>query len=126
MDLSKLAAAGKTYEIRHPVTGENIGVRLVMVSLEDDKLRKLRRAIMDRSSKLQLRGKSFTAAEQEKNYIDLLFAAVQGWEWYGDANFNGEKPVYTRENFATVCEKLPWFRDQIDAEVSEVTNFISA
>lgn len=126
MDIGKLVATGKTYEIKHPKTGEELGIRVMLVSLEDESMKKVRRAISDRASKLQLRGKILPATDQEKNWISLLFAAVRGWEWYGDVDFDGEKPAFTRENFERICEQLPWFRDQIDSEISEIANFISA
>lgn len=126
MDISTLTVTGKTYEVKHPKTGENIGIRLMMVSLEDESMRKVRRAISDRASKLQMRGKFLTAAEQERNWMDLLFTALRGWEWYGDVDFDKEKPAFTRENFDKICDRLPWFREQIDAEISEASNFISA
>lgn len=126
MDIGKLTAGQKTYEITHPKTGANLGIRVIMVSLEDENMKKLRRVIADRASKMQLRGKTFSAAETERNWLNLLFSAIRGWEWYGDVDFHGSKPAFTMENFERICDELPWFRDQIDAEISEVSNFISA
>ena len=126
MDIGKLGVKGRVYEVAHPKTGDAIGIRVMLLSLEDDKVKRLRRQIMDRASKLQLKGKFITAVEQEANHIDLLFAAVEGWDWYGDVDFNGAKPAFNRGTFGQICEALPWFKEQLDEQISETANFISA
>jgi hypothetical protein len=127
MDIADISPTERTIEILHPRTKEPVGIRVVLVSLEDDKLSKLKRKIQDRKNGLEARGKHFKAEEVEENKNELLFSSMVGWEWY-DATYKGEKPAFTR---AKVYELLNdparvWFRDQLLIELGDTEAFFAS
>lgn len=134
MDIAAIVSTDRKVEIVHPATGERIGVRIKLVSIDDDRLTKVKRSIADRKIHLQARAKDFKAEELEENRHNLLFAAMLEWEWYSqDATndtpaieqptFNGEVPEFNRRNAIDVFNKLPWFADQVNEAVGETQAF---
>lgn len=137
MDLSSIKPGERTIEIEHPATGAPLGIRVGIVSLDDDRLKRLKRNITDESLKLQAKGKAFKVEELERNSKSLLFGATTRWEWYnptgkeGDEgydakampDFNGEIPEYNQKNFNAVIEALPWFADQLREALEDTKGF---
>lgn len=129
-DLSEIKTSDRTIEILHPATGEKLGVQVTLVSIDDDRLQKLKRQITDRRLHLEARGKTFKAEEIEENKNNLLFTATTGWTWGKDADgeqqtFHGEVPEHNRKNFTAVVTELPWFGDQINEAVGDTKAFFS-
>lgn len=139
MDLSALKPVERSIEITNPGTGEPLGVRVTIMSIDDDRLKRQKRAIRDEANRLAAKGKSMRAEQEEENSRSLLFAATTGWEWYnptgkeGDEgfdesaapNFNGEVPEYNQKNFMNVIKTLPWFATQLVAEIDEERAFFT-
>ena len=137
MDISSLKPNERQVEILNPATGQPLGIRVTVMSLEDDRLKRIKRQITDESLKLQARGKSFKSDELERNSNALLFTATLGWEWYnptgakGDKGFDekqipgfkGEVPEYNQRNFLEVVKELSWFGDQIREAIDETRAF---
>lgn len=130
MDIANLKPVERTIEIVHPATGEPIGIRVGLVSLDDDRLRKVRRAITDERMRLEQRGKSFKSEDIEENARKLLYTAVIKWEWYSvsgkkedTCNFNGEVPELTQKNFYAVIDALPWLATQLNEAIGETKGF---
>lgn len=138
-DLTQIVPTDRSIEILHPATGETLGVRVGLVSIDDDRLTKVKRAITDRRIHLDARGKSFKAEEIEDNRNQILFTAMTGWDWYnptgkeGDKDydadampdFNGDVPDFNRKNVMDVFAKLPWFADQINEAIGDTRAFFS-
>lgn len=141
-DISQIKTGDRKIEILHPATGEKLGVRVSLLSIDDERLMKAKRAITDRRIYLEARGKSFKAEEIEENKTNLLFAAMTDWEWYAqpevrdpsDAkiiitpavecpSFHGEIPEFSRRNVIAVLAELSWFNDQVNEAVSETKAF---
>lgn len=133
MDISTVKPTNRTIEIKHPGTGMPLGVRVTIVSVDDERLKKAKRDIMDRRLYLEQRGKVFKAEEVEENTQNLLFTATLGWVWYnptGDEgddgydptampSFGDEQPAFNQRNFKRIITTLPWFADQINEEIGE-------
>lgn len=125
MDIANLKPSERTIEITDPTTGENLGIRINMVSIDDDRLKAIKRKITDERLRLSQRNKSFSAEQIESNANKILWAAVTGWEWYGkDVTFLGEVPEFSQRNFIAVVEALPWFRDQLNEEIEDRAAFL--
>ncbi len=139
-DIAGIKTTDRTIEIVHPGTGEKLGIRVSLVSIDDERLMKVKRSITDRRLYLEARGKTFKAEEIEENRINLLIAATIGWEWYEqpailDENkkiikeaverpsFNGEVPEFNRRNVLAVINMLSWFGDQINEAIGETNSF---
>jgi hypothetical protein len=128
MDLSNLKPNERTLDIVHPGTGAPIGVSVNVMGMDDERMKKIRRAITDRKLELDLRGKRFQAQELENNRNTLVFNAMTGWEWGMSPNgepvtFKGQTPQFNSANVFAVFEELPWFRDQIEEFIAEQKNF---
>lgn len=126
MDLSSLKPTERQVEILHPGTDEELGIRITLVSINDERLKKAKRRIQDEKLRLEVRGKNFKSEDIEENAIELDFAAMTGWEWYGkDVNFNGSKPEFNRANVKAVFESLPWFQRQVEEAISDEKAFFT-
>lgn len=133
MDLSTLIPSERTIEILSPGTKQPIGVRVFLLHINDEKLKKLKRSFQDERYRMESKGKNFKAENFENNANELSFAAITGWEFYNptgtekdegfdknaQATFNGEIPAFTKKNVLDIFDKLPWFRDQIGQEMGD-------
>ena len=127
-DISTIKPTERTVEIKHPGTGSPLGIRVTVMSIEDDRLKRIKRDIADESLRLQSKNKSFKADQVEANGVRLLFGATTGWEWYAPEGeeaptFEGETPEYSERNFKRVVNALPWFADQLREEIDETKAF---
>ncbi len=126
MDIGKLTTTERICEIKHPVTGDDLGIKVIMVSIDDPRMKKLKREIANRSQQLQMRNKAFTAEDLEKNFRRVVFTALVGWDWYGEVEFDGRKPAFNEHEFNAICDRLPWFQQQLEERLDEKASFISA
>lgn len=120
MDISTLVPSERIIEIKHPVDEKNLGIRVKIISLNDEKMKQIRRRFINKRLELEKRGKSFRADDIENNELDLLVACITGWEWYGDdIAFEGSKPEFNENNVKKVLNSLPWFKDQVSEAVGD-------
>lgn len=139
MDISAIKPSERTVELVHPGTGTRLGIRVTVMSIDDERLAKLKRTFRDETNRLNSRGKSIKAEQEEANSYQLLFAATTGWEWYnptgneGDAGYDpdaqltleGSLPQYNQANFLKVAKSLPWFTKQLTGEIDEEKAFFT-
>lgn len=140
MDIGSIKPSEIVLEILHPASEQPLGIRVFLVSMSDERVKKVRRRIQDEKLKLDARGKHFKASEVEENTNSLIFNCMSGWEWYnptgnpGDEgydknaqpNFNGEIPDYNKSNVYAVFNELDWFSDQIAAALADEKAFFQA
>jgi hypothetical protein len=138
-DLSKITVIERKLEILHPATGEKIGIRVGLLSLDDPKLEKLKRMITDEKSFLAQRGKFLKADELETNLFRVLFTTMTGWEWYnptgkeGDEGYDasampdwdGAIPDFNQKNVYAMLKRATWFRDQLEEAQGETKAFFA-
>lgn len=134
VDIASFKPTERKVEIMHPATGALLGIRVTIMSINDDRLQKQKRAYRDEANRLASKGKHIRAEQEEANSYALLFTATTGWEWYnptGDDNpeampsFNGEVPEYNERNFKAVAKELSWFTAQLTAEIDEEKAFFT-
>jgi hypothetical protein len=127
MDLSQIKTTDRTIEALHPSTGEKVGIRITLISIDDERMR------------LEARGKHFKAEDLESNKVNILAAAMTGWNWYnptgtegdkdydpdGQTTWNGEVPEFNRKNVVAILSdpKAVWLQDQINEAVGETKAF---
>lgn len=143
MDLATVKPNEAILEIVHPGTGEKLGIKVGVLSIDDERLKKIKRRIQDDRINLEKRGKAFTAEQIAANQHLLLFSAMTFWTWekpllvaakgdepavYGEQpSFNGaDQPTFNQQTVLTVFEQLPWFADQINEKVGETKSFFTA
>lgn len=132
-DLANVKPVERTVEIKHPATGADLGVRVTLCSVDDERLKKIRRQITDKRLKLEQRGKNFAADDIEQNRLEIQLASIIAWEWYNptpddkDAmpSWKGEKPVFNRKTVSEVLNDLSWFSDQINEALGETDAFFN-
>ncbi len=127
MDISTLIPSERIIEIKHPVTDKNLGIRVNIISLNDEKMKQIRRKFINKRIELEKKGKSFRADDIESNEIDLLVACITGWDWYGeDVTFNGSKPDFNEANVRNVLNTFGWFKDQVSEAVGDEKAFFQS
>jgi hypothetical protein len=138
-DLSQIKPTDRTIEILHPRTDEPIGIRVTLMSIDDERMIKAKRAITDKRLHLEQRAKSFKSTDLEDNKTSLLATAVIDWEWYNptgnedakdfDRNampeWNSSVPDFSRRNVQAILSDpgMSWFTDQINEAVGETKAF---
>jgi hypothetical protein len=137
-DISAYKPSERIIEIVHPGRNAiNIGVRVTLMSIADERMKKTKRTIQNRKLQLDARGKNFKADEIEENRNDVTYSAMTGWQWYKidkdgneaadgeQATFHGKVPAFNRKDVYAVFDELSWFRDQIDEAIGEEKDFFA-
>jgi len=119
MDILAIQPNTIIVQIKHPATGAPIGLQIECVSLEDDRVKAVERAIKNKA----LRGAKMTAEKIEDNTVDLLAAAIVGWHW-DDGLSLGElkEPPLTKMNVVKLLE-VAWVAKQIDTALGDEAAF---
>lgn len=123
MELSDIKTTERMIEITHPKTGENLGIQVSLMAINDPRMKKIKRKIQDQKLHLEVRGKNFKSEDIEENTYAVVFAAMTGWQWGKDATFKGKKPEFNRANVIEVFNELPWFLGQIDEAIGDEKAF---
>lgn len=113
-----------TFEILSPRTGENAGIRVTVMSSDDERMKPIMRRIQNGHIDRNKRGKTIKSEEIEENALDLLAAAVVSWEWYG-TTWKGEVPEHSRKNVKEVLRESASFRKQVNEKVDDTEAFFS-
>jgi|LNFM01.1.fsa_nt_gb hypothetical protein len=140
MELTNLKPTDRTIEITSPLSGQPLGLRVRIMSLEDDRLKRIKRQFTDESLKLQAKGKAIKADEVERNAHMLMFAGTLGWEWYnptgseGDEGydaaqaptFHDEVPEFNQKNFIGLITEVTWIGEQISEAIGDTKSFFDS
>ena len=89
-DISNLVPTAREIEIKHPVTDNPIGICIDLCSIDDPKLKALKRQMTDKRNKAAQRGNALKAVEIEDNENLLMFNACNGWRWYNPTGNEGD------------------------------------
>lgn len=138
MELFDIKPSERVIEIVSPAADKNpIGIRVTIVHIDDDRLKKLKRSIQDERIRLETKGKFLKTETIENNLNELTYAAMTGWEWYnptgkkGDKGFDenaaltidGKVPPFDKKNVFQIFDKLPWFLEQVSREIGDQEAF---
>lgn len=121
MDILSLQPSTICIDIKHPATGSPIGLQIECVSLEDDRVKAVERAIKNRA----LRGgrNTVTAEKIDDNTVELLTAAIVGWKWDGDLTLGDLKnPQMSKINVGKLLA-VSWIAKQIDTALGDEAAF---
>lgn len=121
MDILAIKPNTIIVQIKHPATGAPIGLQIECVSLEDDRVKAVERAIKNKA----LRGAKMTAEKIEDNTVDLLAAAIVDWHWADDLSLGDLKsPPLTKLNVVKLLE-VGWVAKQIDTALGDEAAFFA-
>lgn len=109
-DISTIVAAARTVDIKHPATGNAIGLKITLLPDSDEKVKAAQRKCLN--ERMQRRGK-VTAELLDAQAFAITVASASGWDWDGEATFHGEKPEFSEANLRKVLKELPWIKDQL-------------
>lgn len=124
MDLSTLAPSTVPLEIRNPATGKPTGLVLNLLSADSDPVKKVKRQLLNKA--LARRNRKANADEIEESNLDLLVAAVESWEWKGDAAWKGGKKPDFKADVVREVVATPWIRSQIEEAKEDETAFFAS
>lgn len=113
MDLNTLFPVERTVDVLHPKTGVPTGLKLKLAHESDPRVMEAARKVFDEAR---------TGAIDPERSRRLTMAHVVGWEWTGDATFNGERPAFSAETLAQVC-KVPTVATAILKAVGDDAGF---
>jgi hypothetical protein len=131
MDIANIKPSERVLEIHHPADeDEKLGIRVSIVSINDPRLKKVKRKIQDEKLRLDARGKHFKSDDVEDNLHTMIFSAMTGWEWYSptgkkedDASFHGKKPEFNRASVLAVFSECEFIVDQLSEAISDEKAF---
>ena len=124
MDILAIQPSTISVDIKHPATGAPIGLKVECVSLEDDRVKSVERAIKNRA----LRGgrNTVTAEKIEDNTVEILSAAIVAWKWVDGLTLGDLKnPHLTKINVGKLLA-VGWIAKQIDTALGDEAAFFSS
>lgn len=126
LNLSAAAEQGYTFNLTHPVTGEQLdGV----VKVRGDKSKVVQSFARNRIRAMQLREKvqkgknkdtDLTIEELEDMAIESAIVRVITWS---NVKLDGEEIPFTKENAEMVLRDYDWIRQQIQEHAEDLSNF---
>ena len=124
MDIAKLIPTERVVEILHPKTGKEIGLTVTVVSLEDEKLKAIKRKFLDAKARAESRGKTLKIEETEEFDTMMIFTAMTGWAWGENASYNGQKLDFNLKNVREVITNVYWIRQQLLEAITDGDSFL--
>lgn len=124
MDILAIQPSTISVDIKHPATGAPIGLKVECVSLEDDRVKAVERTIKNRA----LRGgrNTVTAEKIEDNTVELLSAAIVGWEWADGLTLGDLKNPPLSKITVGKLLAVGWIAKQIDMALGDEAAFFSS
>lgn len=126
--LDTTAACNKPHEFElvHPVTGDGLGIFISVLGKDSTAYRNKVRAFADQN----LRGSNqkLSLSDLEAKNVDALVAATVNWRstkaGEGKVIMNGEVLTFSHTNVRTVYASIEPVREQVQAQVNDLGNFM--
>lgn len=113
---------GVDVAIRHPVTGEEIGMTIRVASYDSERVRQARLRV-SRPLERRLNGKKPTIEDTEVLVKAILAGSVISWE---GVERDGDKLACNAMNVAALFEQFPWIAKQIDEVAQDNQRFFKS
>lgn len=137
IDTASASDAGADMELLHPISQEPTGIFFTMLGKHGEVFRDTVRERVNKRVKQESlasrKGKPLeprTAEEVEREAIELLAAMTIGWHAGDKAEqvipFLGEQLPFNTANALRVYRERLWVREQADAFIGDLENFIKA
>lgn len=122
MDLSKLQAKSRVFDVVHPQNYQPIGLKIHLRPAESDEVRKVSR--QQQNARLASRKQRVTAEQVEAENTNLLIAAIEGWTFGVGADgdtltIDGDTPAFTPEAARSLFKRWPFIQRQVLAELAD-------
>ena len=124
-DISEVVKGDAPFEFAlvHPVTKEELDVKITVVGMDSEVYRKTSHHQRSRRLKsIRPNGKSsgINMEELEADGIELLAACTTGWK---NMSYRGSELPFSKENAVMVYKEQAWVREQVDEAIGDRANF---
>lgn len=110
--------------IAHPLTGEETGMKIRVVSLDSDKYHQISMKLQNENIKYARKNRGKTTAEKlSSDAIELLANVTVGWD---NIKINGKDLPFSLENARKLYEDYAFIKEQVDEFIGDRRNFIKA
>lgn len=125
MDLSKLDTAavaeqGVALEITHPITGEALGITVILAGSDSATYRKAQAVI----ARKRMRGRSFKPMSPEEVHLEsvrLLTSCTLNWS---GVELEGATLPCTEANAEVLYRRFPWLYEQADQAMHDRSRYL--
>lgn len=122
MDILSIKPVLRTLVVRHPATGEPVGLELDYRSMDAPEVKAVERQIRNKS--LRAGRASVTAEKIESTEYDILAAVVVAWRWSNGMKLGElENPPLTSDNIRKLFKSATWIKKQLDEELQDEAGF---
>lgn len=128
VDLSQFDALTRNQEegidvdILHPVTGDELGIKIRVAGVDSERFRRARHAVQEK--RIQRRSvKRQTPAEIDEENLSSLAQCIISWS---GVVIDGKAIELTHDSAVDVLRRYPFLRDQVDVAVGDRAGFMQS
>lgn len=123
-DSLKKQEEGVPVKIKHPATGEELGITIYVASYDSEKVRRVAREMGNKALLERRRNprKADTVEAHEERTFAIAAAAIVGWE---GLESEGKPLEFNRENARMIVERFSFVAEQIDMVAGDRANFFA-
>ena len=119
LDTAKVAEEGAELLVSHPTTGEDLGIKIVLIGTDSKTFRDISKSRATASLKKKTR--EIDLDQNESDAVELLARCTKGWSGITE---NGKDIPFNHENAVELYTKYLWLREQIDRFMADRSNFL--
>ena len=119
LDTAKVAEEGAELLVSHPTTGEDLGIKIVLIGTDSKTFRDISK--IRATMALKKKTREIDLDQNEQDSIELLARCTKGW--FGITE-NGKDIPFNHENAVELYTKYLWLREQIDRFMADRSNFL--
>lgn len=120
LDSSAKAERGAELEVLHPVTGEKLGIVILLAGMDSAVYRNAIAAIANRRTKEATR-RNISFDDLQKENIEILSRCTLNWS---GVVLDGKGLPYSREAAVSAYTRFPWLREQVETFISNRANYL--
>lgn len=135
-NLDTVAACNGGYEVelKHPATGDPLGVFWTIRGKDSDVYREIMRDRLDEGLKKDIKARQKgseieqeTISEIEEKTVELLVLCSISWrqEKPEYIMFNGQELIFNPQNAHKILTERRWIRSQLDSAIHNLANFMT-
>jgi hypothetical protein len=124
MDILSIQPSLRTLVVKHPATGEPVGLEIDFRSMDSPEAQAVERQL---KTKALRSGRSAQSVDKlEEGEYALLHAVTAAWRWSnGMALGTDTNPPLTRQNTEKLYRSASWIKKQLDDEMRDESGFFS-
>lgn len=121
-DLLTIQPSIRTLVVKHPATGEPVGLEIDIRSMDSPEVQAVERQL---KTKALRSGRNTPSVDRlEEGEYMILHAVTAAWRWSKGMTLGEESdPPLTYENTTTLYKKAPWIKKQLNAEIGDESGF---